>query len=878
MKRYLTTLIAMLALALGAGAQQSIKVQVPNMVAVDEQFNVTFVIEGEDNASNFSWDPGADFKLVWGPQTGSSTSISIINGKHTKTVQKTFTYILMPRAKGTFTLPTATATVKGNTIRSVSTTVEVVSNGANAQASQSQQGGSGNASTQQGSSAASGEISSSDMFLRLGLSRTSVVVGEPITATLKLYQRVNIAGFEDVKFPTFNGFWSQEMQAPSNIEFHRENIDDAIYNAAVLRSWVIIPQQAGDISIEPSEIVCLVNVKNQTASRSIFDSFFEDDYRTIRKRVTTPQTTVHVSSLPSGAPASFGGGVGTFSISSHLSKDSLKTHDAASLLVTVTGKGNISLIEAPKISFPPDFEVYDVKTVESTEKSNGKTSGSKTFEYPFIPRSHGEFTIDPVEYSYYDVDAHRYVTLTTEPMTLKVARGSEPDQPAQSGQIQTGVARKGVKDLGSDIRYIVTGSPKLVKAGSFIYGSPAFFAAIALLLVAAAAVWFALRSLSQRRADVVGSRNRGATKMARKRLSVAGQYLSRNLYTAFYEELHKALLGYVSDKLNIDVADMSRDNISASLQDAGVPEPLAAEFNSLLDACEFARYSPDAGHDAMNTHYESAVGVISAIDGSMKRKPSSAAKVVVPVLMLMMLLPGVCRAETSTDGLWTEGVTAYSEGRWADALSSWESILSEGVESAALYYNIGNAYFKQGEYGRAVLSYERALKIDPAYGDARYNLEFARSFTQDDIESVPEFFLRTWCRSLSRSLRSNAWAVLFLVLLALALACALAYVLSGSAALRKTGFFVGIVAVLLSLVCLLCARSQWAAYRSTDSAIVVRPVTSVKSSPGDSSTKDLFILHEGTKVKVLDEVGEWSNVELADGRQGWMLKNDLEVI
>lgn len=874
-KRFLTILITFVMAVAVVAAQDNIRVQVPNMVAVDEQFNITFIIEGEESPSSFSWEPGSDFKLVWGPQKGSSTSISIINGKKTRSAQSTYTYILMPKAKGTFTIAAASAQVKNKTIHSSASTIEVVSNGAAASSgAASSQGGSGNQSA-----ATTGDISTSDLFLRLSLSRSSVVVGEPVTATLKLYQRVNIAGFEDAKFPTFNGFWSQEVQAPSNIEFHRENINDAIYNAAVLRSWVIIPQQAGDVAIDPAELVCLVNVKTQNASRSIFDSFFEEDYRTIRKRVTTDRQVVHVSSLPAGAPASFAGGVGKYTISAKLSKDSLKTHDAASLLVTVSGRGNISLIEAPKVNFPPDFEVYDVKATENTDKSNGKTSGSKTFEYPFIPRSYGEFTVDPVSYTYYDIDSHKYVTLTTEPMELKVARGMESEQPVQSGQIQTGVSRRGVKDLGSDIRYIVTGKPSFSRKGAFFFGSPAFFAILALLFAAFAAAWFAFRKVAAMRADVAGSKNRAATKMARRRLSVAGQYLGKNLYTAFYEELHKALLGYVSDKLNMDMADMSRDNISSALMESGVPEPLTSEFSNLLDACEFARYSPDAGHEAMNSHYETAVNVISSIDGSMKKK-SGFKKTVASVIVALCLIPQMADAadDSQTDALWDEGAAAYVAGDWAGAAKAWESILDSGLESADLYYNIGNAYFKQDMYGRAILSYERALKSDPSHADARFNLTFSQEFVQDDIDAVPEFFLRAWMRKACHSLSSDAWTGLFLALLAIALGMALLFILSSSPMKKKFGFFGGIAALILAVFFLGFARMQWSEYRSDDSAIVLRAVSPVKSAPGADSSKDLFILHEGAKVKILERIGDWSNIKLPDGRQGWIQSADMEVI
>ena len=223
MKRVSVFTLLLLCMAGVAMGQNSIQVQVPNVVAADEQFNVTFLIEGEHAPSDFSWSPGDDFKLVWGPQKGTSTSISIINGKKTRSSQTTYTYILMPKSTGAFTLPAASATVKGDRISSGRVTVEVVSNGSAAAGSSSSQRSQGAGSSSPSSGAVTGEISSSDLFLRLSLNRNTVVVGEPVTATLKLYQRVNITGFEDAKFPTFNGFWSQEVFAPTNIEFHRES-------------------------------------------------------------------------------------------------------------------------------------------------------------------------------------------------------------------------------------------------------------------------------------------------------------------------------------------------------------------------------------------------------------------------------------------------------------------------------------------------------------------------------------------------------------------------------------------------------------------------------------------------------------------------------
>ena len=870
MKRLLTTIL-LAALCFAASAQTQMKVQAPNLVADGEQFNLTFIISGEDAPSDFQWNAPDDFKLIWGPQKGTSSSVTIINGQRSKSSQTTYTYILMPKSTGKFTLPAATATVKGEKISSGTHSIEVVSDGGSAKSQQpggqSQSGGS-----QQGQAQA-GSISNDDIFLRLTLSKTNAMVGETVSATLKLYQRANIVGFEDAKFPTFNGFWSQEVQAPTNIDFHRENIGDKIYNAAVIRSWNLIPQQAGDITVEPAELVCLVNVRAPRASTgSILDSFFQDEYQTIRKRVSTGAVKFHVAGLPAGAPASFKGGVGSYSMKVALTKDELKTHDAASLQVTVSGKGNTTLLEAPKVDFPPDFETYDVKTSD--------ISVGKVFEYPFIPRSHGEFVIDPVEYTYFDVSTKKYVTLKSDPIEVKVEKGADTGGESAGQMVQPGVARKDVRNVGSDIRFISTKAPSFSPVGAFFAGSAKFWLLAALLCILAFAAYLAMKGMSERRADVVGSRKRAATKMARKRLSQAGDYLGKNLYSAFYEELHKALLGFVSDKLNMDAAEMSKDNIAARLVEKGAAEGLASDFVGLIDACEFARYAPDAGHEAMNAHYESAVNVISAIDDSMKRKkPATGAAAVIAALLLLVPSFG-SRAEdkAASDSLWTAGNEAYAVGLWDAAAQSWNAIRELGFESPELYYNLGNAYYKNGDISHAILNYERALKLDPSYSDAQFNLGFARESVQDKIEEIPELFLKTFGRRICYLMSSDGWSMMFLILLAATLAMALLFLLGRTSASRKAGFFAGIVLLVCAALALRFAFWQRAEYKAEDTAIVTKAVCSVKSSPGSDSATNLFVLHEGTKVRILDSVGQWDNIELADGRQGWLQSTDIEQI
>ena len=843
-----------------------LRVEVPDVVSLDEQFNVTFIYDGENAPSDFDWSPGDDFQLVWGPQQGRSTSIQIINGKRTKSSQFTYTYILSPKKKGSFRIPAATVTVKGKTYSTSPADISVVSQGASAQ-TQPDQSSRGQVTT---------DISDENLFMTLTFSKRNVVVGEPITATLKLYQRVNIAGFEDARFPSFDGFWNQEIEAPSNIEFRRESLNDRIYNAAVLRKYILIPQQSGTLTVNPAELVCVVNVRTvSSGSVSIFDEFF-DEYRTVRKRISTPAYKINVSPLPSGAPASFKGGVGKFSITAELSKDSLRTHDAASLIVRISGKGNVSLLEEPDVVFPPDFEVYDTKVSESVDKASGGVSGSKTYEFPFIPRSAGDFAIAPVKYSYYDINAGKYVTVETPLIPFTVARGNEPD--VASTYPVPGVTQRGVKNLNQDIRFINTKDNGLSAKGEFFAGSVLFWVLTAAIAVMGAAICFLLRILARRRADIAGSKNRGATKMARKRLHKASGYLSQNLYSAFYEELHKALIGYVSDKLNMPVSDLSKERISETLAERGVPAEAADRFVALVDACEFARYSPDAGNAAMSAHYQDAVDVISSIDSYMKNSKKSGIATVVTVMLLLGFPAAGHASDAYVDSLFNAANAAYTEGVWSEAVQAYSAIENLGLESPALYCNLGNAWFKNGDVSKAILYYERALKLDPSYDDARYNMTVASDFVQDRIEPVPEFILKTWVRNLCYALDSDAWAVSGLVFFAVAVAALLLFLLSGSLVWRRTGFFSAVVFFLLSLSAVSFSFWQRSDYSRKDGAIIMAPVVSVRSSPSSEASTDLFILHEGTKVQILDEVGDWRNIELADGRQGWMKSADMEII
>jgi len=417
-------------------------------------------------------------------------------------------------------------------------------------------------------------------------------------------------------------------------------------------------------------------------------------------------------------------------------------------------------------------------------------------------------------------------------------------------------------------------------------GSVAFWIILGLMIAGFAGSWIGLRKLTVRHAGVVGNKNWKATKMAQKRWHQAGDFLKQNLYTAYYEELHKALLGFISDKLNMSVEDLNKESISETLKENGVSEELGKSFTDLLDACEYARYAPDAGQTAMSAHYDTAVAVITSIDSCMKGKKSNISKPAALLLASAIMLTGIigvndpvyAKDSASCSSDWAKGTSSYDAGKWQQAIDSWQAVLKCGKESASLYYNIGNAYFKAGDYPHAILNYERSLKVDPSDADARYNLEFANGFIQDKIDPVPEFILKNWARTACYLLGSNVWAILFLVFFAFAAISAILFRLSGRIGRRRLGFYSAVVFVVLTFCSLSFAIWQKSDYMNEDSAIVMVPVSSVKSSPSSESSKDLFVLHEGTKVRLLDEVGDWKSIQLADGRQGWVRKDELEII
>ena len=618
----ITLFLAVLVAGVTAWGQNSFKVEAPNVVEQGERFLVRFIANGDVDQFNHPSFTGAD--VIAGPSKSISSSTTIINGKRTSSYSVTYTYVLEASDNGVVNVSEASAEIEGSTYTTKPVSIEIVKNAAGQQSTQTQgstpsQQASSQQNNQGGSAFSSNDESAvsygkADLFLRMSLNKTKVVKGEPIIATLKIYTRSNIRAFEDIKWPVFNGFWSQETEAPQNLNFTREKVGNQIYQSAVIRRYMLMPQQTGTLTIDPSEMVCQVEVLSRPQrSRSILDDLFDmDSYSLVKKRLSTGKITVHVSDIPSGAPSSFGGGVGKLSMNVRLTKDSLNANEAASLIIVLSGSGNLNLLENPSVVLPSDFERYDAKSTNSFSMGADGYSGKKTIEYPFIPRGEGVYEIPPVQYSYFDLSQRRYLTLNSDTITVKVGKGSS----SNTGGMYVPQTQKQVSNLGEDIRYLKTAVPS-IGGGTFFTDNWIYYLAAALLV----ALFFVLRRFMDNRIalekDVVRSRNRKANKVARQRLKLAQTFLSQNKVQDFYEELHKAILGYTADKLSIQRSDLQRDVIQETLLSKKVPKDDIDSLISLLDDCEMVRYSPEGAAGAMDAQYRKAVELISGFENKL---------------------------------------------------------------------------------------------------------------------------------------------------------------------------------------------------------------------------------------------------------------------
>lgn len=573
-------------------------------VAVGETFQISFTLNS--NGSNFKAPALNDFDVYSGPN--QSSSMSFINGAMSQSI--TLSYIVAAKKEGKFTIGAASINAGGTTLQSSPIAIEVVKGNANTQQNQ------GNAATTQNQSAPSTESVWDNLFVKTIVSKTKAYQGEQITVTHKVYTRYQLRGFQDIKFPDYTGFWAQDVPGNQQIQVVNENLDGVVYQVGELKRTYLFAQRAGKIEIEPMTIECVVRKQSNKRPRDIFEQFFGGGYEDAVYSVKSKPVTIDVLPLPeAGKPADFSGAVGSYSFKAQLSKDKVKANDAINLTVTLNGKGNIKLVDPLKINFPEDFEAYDPKTKENISSTANGVSGNKTFDYLVIPRHEGDYKIEPINFSYFDPEKKQYVTLPSPDFNIHVEKG---DGSSTSASVFTPHSKEDVKILGNDIRYIKTNNITLKPKSDFFFGSGLFYTSLLLPLTLFVAFVIARRKNIEQNKDVVAVKSRKATKMAKKRLIQAEKHLQANNKELFYVEIFKALYGYISDKLNIPVADLNKEHIKEKLQLKNVTEQTAQKLISILDNCEFARYAPSAVSGDLSSIYNSTVELITKIEDEIK--------------------------------------------------------------------------------------------------------------------------------------------------------------------------------------------------------------------------------------------------------------------
>lgn len=834
---------------------QTLTGRAPGQVAVGEQFRLTYTVNTDD-AKGFRAGAIPDaFDVLMGPSTSTQSSFQMVNGHTSSSSSITYTYILSANKNGSFTIPAAHVTAAGKNISSNELHIKV--------SGQAQQGGAQRQNPQSSTGevrAAGTAISGSDLFIKVTASKQHVREQEPILLTYKVYTLVGLTQLNG-KMADLKSFYTREVPLPQEKQFHIETLNGKPYRTVTWQQYVMFPQATGKLEVPSITYEGIVVQQNRNVDP--FEAFFNggSGYVEVKKQIKAPGITIQVDPLPQ-RPANFSGGVGSYSISATLDHTEVKANDPVKLRVEVSGVGNMKLLRQPDVKFPKDFDHYDAKVTDNTKLTTNGLEGSIVYEFLAVPRHQGDFEIPAVEYVYFDTKSNQYKTVRTESFKLHVAKGSGSSSTVYGGQ-------EDVRQLNRDIHYIKTGPTRQHAIGDFFFGSTAYWVTLAVLFLGFVSLFIIFRKRAIERADVVKQRAGRANKVATKRLKKAARLLKDGKQGEFYDEVLRALWGYVGDKLNMPVEQLSRENISQQLQAHNVSEETINLFIGALDECEFARYAPSDAQGNMNKVYDAAMNAITQIADTMKK--SRQAKPLA-VLLLLMLVPMATHAVTKA-----EADSSYVEEHYQQAAQQYEQLLKQGV-SAELYYNLGNCYYRMDNMTHAVIAYERALLLSPGDKDIRFNLQMARSKTIDKITPESEMFFVTWYRALVNIQSVDAWARLALIALAIAIVLALAYLFAERIWLRKVGFFGALALLVVFVVSNLFAWQQKKAIDHPTGAVIISSAVNIKSTPSKNGT-DLFILHEGTRVTITDRsMRDWREVRVGDGKQGWLETKDLEEI
>lgn len=595
----------------------------PSIIGVGEQFRISFTINA-DNVSKFTPPSISGFDVLGGPSTSRSSSYNSINGKTTSSSTTTLTYVLMANKEGTFTIGGAKINANRKTYTSNSLKIKVQKNPTQAQRSQQQRGYSqqGNQRPQQPQVTV---LDNKALFIKAYANKSKAFVGEEIIITYKLYTLVPISEYQVNKMPINKGFWIEELDMSKDPKISEEVVDGKRYQVATLRKVIAYPQEYGNLTIAPLDIDVVAQVQTRVQRRTstgdpFFDSFFNDPffqsigqigYERVKKNLKSNKISVNVNPLPS-TNSNFSGAVGNFQITASASPLKCKTNEAITLKYTISGSGNLSLIDKINLKIPNEFESYDPTIDDQINKTQGGSVGKRTFEYILIPRVQGEFKIPKVEFTYFDIKSKQYKTISTQEFVLNIAKGKDE----LSGLAQQMSERE--KYMKRDIEYISTKPTKLISSNDLIYNKPFLSILFILLPILTLGFIFYENKKKKKNSDITYVKYKKATKIALKRLKKAKQYLQKEEKDEFYTEIAQATWNYLSDRFKIEKMELSFDNVKEILNQKQLKEETINNLISLLNNCEYVRFSQGEELSKMDNLYEQAINTLSDIESQIK--------------------------------------------------------------------------------------------------------------------------------------------------------------------------------------------------------------------------------------------------------------------
>ncbi len=859
---YIILLLMMLGYHVHVDAQH-ISVSAPSHVAAGENFRVAYTINTSDVEEFRMGGVQEGLEVIAGPYTSSQSSYQMINGHTSSSSSVTITYTLYAAKNGCFTIGASHALVGGKRLSSRPVKIQVSGHAQRTNGAPNMHGQ--DSYDQPRMRSAGSAISGSDLFIKVSASKKRVHEQEPILLTYKVYTQVDLTQLEG-KMPDLKGFHTQEVPLPQQKTFHTETVNGRPYKCVTWSQYVMYPQMTGRLEIPSITFKGIVVQQNRNVDP--MEAFFNggSGYVEVKKDIKAPGITLQVDPLPQ-RPANFSGGVGKFNISASLDKKEVKAGEPITLRVVVGGIGNLKLLKQPVVNFPKDFDKYDAKVTDKTRLTANGVEGNMVYDFLAVPRNQGSYTIPSVELTYYDTGKNAYKTIKTQPFKVEVEKGDGTSAESEDFASQD-----------KDIHTIKLGKAEQHKADEMFFGSFGYWISLLMPLIAFVVLLIVFRRRAIENADIVKKRSNRAGKIATKRLRLANKLMLQGKQGEFYDEVMRALWGYMSYKLNMPAEKLNRDNIRETLGRHFVDDATIEKFTTALDECEFERYAPGDAAGNMNRTFESAMTAIMDIENAINEARKNQKKHPAGYSFVWLLLAMICFGGTSAKAVTKNNAdTEYQKGNYQQAIRDYEEILKNG-ESAEIYFNLGNAYYRTDNITKAVLNYERARLLSPGDDDINFNLQFARSKTIDKITPESEMFFVTWYKSLVNFTSVDNWAKTGILCIVMALLLVLLYLFGPQLMLRKIGFFGGLAFFVIFLLSNLFAFQQKQALDNRTGAIVISPSVNIKKTPAKNSA-DQFVLHEGTRVDIIDKgMTDWRCIRVGDGREGWIETKAIEEI